>query len=183
MIDFKFIEALEGNVYEGYVPNPKTSQSGVTIACGFDLGQRSAVELHHLFSKVLADKLSPYVGLKKQQACDALKKLPLMISRSENAEINAQCKDEAELKLVTLWRNAQVNVEFSDLSSACQTVIASVAFQYGNLAKRTPHFWRQVTSGDWQGAVDNLRNFGDAYSSRRNKEADLLMTWLQEQKS
>jgi GH24 family phage-related lysozyme (muramidase) len=53
-------------------------------------------------------------------------------------------------------------------------VVASVAFQYGDLSRRTPNFWRQVTSGDWDAALNNLRHFGDKYPTRRNKEADLL---------
>ena len=54
-------------------------------------------------------------------------------------------------------------------------VVSSVGFQYGsNLAKATPRFWDAVTNGRWQDAVDELRNFGDSYSTRRNKEADLL---------
>ncbi len=39
MIDFKFIEKLEGSARKGYVPDPDNSKSGVTIACGFDIGQ------------------------------------------------------------------------------------------------------------------------------------------------
>ncbi|WP_367180818.1 pesticin C-terminus-like muramidase [uncultured Shewanella sp.] len=34
-------------------------------------------------------------------------------------------------------------------------MIASVAFQYGNLSIRTPHFWRQVPKGDWFAALEN----------------------------
>ncbi len=52
------------------------------------------------------------------------------------------------------------------------TVIASVAFQYGDLESRTPNFWKQVISGDWEAAEANLRNFGDNYGTRRVKEAD-----------
>ena len=54
-------------------------------------------------------------------------------------------------------------------------MIASVSFQYGvALNRRTPNFWWQITNGDWDGALANLRNFGDRYDTRRNKEADLL---------
>ncbi len=45
-------------------------------------------------------------------------------------------------------------------------VIASVAYQYGSLSR---------TNRDWQGALENLRDFGDVYDTRRNKEADLLL--------
>ena len=39
-IDFKFLSDLEGGCkLNGYVPNPKTSKSGVTIGTGFDLGK------------------------------------------------------------------------------------------------------------------------------------------------
>ena len=63
---------------------------------------------------------------------------------------------------------------FHDLSDECQTVVASVAFQYGRLEVATPNFWRQVTTGYWLAALENLRDFGDRYPTRRNKEADLL---------
>jgi hypothetical protein len=60
----------------------------------------------------------------------------------------------------------------------CQTVVASVAFQYGDLSLRTPNFWQQVTTENWQAALANLQDFGDKYPTRRNKEADLLAQWL-----
>lgn len=80
MIDFKFIEKLEGSARKGYVPDPDNSKSGVTIACGFDIGQRSADELNKAFCRSLADKLQPYVGLKKQDAVDALTQIPLTVT-------------------------------------------------------------------------------------------------------
>jgi hypothetical protein len=49
-----------------------------------------------------------------------------------------------------------------------------VAFQYGDLAKKTPNFWKQVTSGDWGAAKRNLLDFQDKYPTRRKKEAALL---------
>jgi GH24 family phage-related lysozyme (muramidase) len=182
MIDFNFIEQLEGNVCQGYVPDPKGSNSGVTIACGFDLGQRDSADLKRLFSAELAEKLLPYAGLKKHQAQQALQQNLLKITQTENSEINKQCKREASDKLQNQWQSSKAHVDFSKLSSTCQTVVASVAFQYGNLATRTPNFWQQITSGNWHDAVNNLRNFGDAYSTRRNQEADLLSKWLQQTK-
>ena len=54
-------------------------------------------------------------------------------------------------------------------------MIASVSFQYGvNLNTRTPNFWKAVSSQNWMLAIHELRNFGDAYSTRRKKEAKLL---------
>ena len=114
----------------------------------------------------------------KDSACDALEVLPLTVSKDEAACINAYSHREAQANLVREWQAAQTYTEFHLLSCECQTVVASVAFQYGNLRMRTPNFWHQVTSGDWQGAYENLRHFGDKYATRRNKEADLLESWL-----
>jgi len=180
MIDFTFIEKLEGNACLGYVPNPENSHSGVTIACGFDLGQRNKADLTRLFSKTLTEKLLPYVGLKKYQAQQALDINPLQITKSENSEINNRCKQEAEARLAIQWETSKAHTPFDQLPSPCQTVVASVAFQYGNLADRTPIFWQQVTNGNWSGAVKNLRDFGDDYPSRRKQEARLLEVWLNE---
>ena len=69
-------------------------------------------------------------------------------------------------------------VDFAQLPAPMQTVIASVAFQYGDLASRTPKFWAQVVARDWSSALANLRNFGDSYGTRRRKEADLLSSQI-----
>jgi len=178
MIDYGFITLMEGSKRNGYVPDPEHSNSGVTIASGFDLGQRSASEITKAFTPELADKLLPYVGMKKQAAVDFLMCNALSISESEEKEINSYSHLSAECRLLSQWRRSEVHCDFGQLASPCQTVIASVAFQYGNLQERTPEFWQQVTSANWGKAVTNLRNFGDRYSRRRNLEADLLENWL-----
>jgi len=181
MIDFTFIQALEGNACEGYVPDPENSQSGVTIACGFDLGARTQEELSQAFSTPLIDKLLPYAALKKQDAANKLAELPLRLSEDEVAEINRFSKQQAIQRLESQWNAcAETEMDFDDLSDACQTVVASVSFQYGSLRTRTPNFWRQVTQGEWRSALSNLRSFGDRYPTRRNKEADLLESWLEQ---
>ena len=55
-----------------------------------------------------------------------------------------------------------------------RATITSVQYQYGNLEKRTPKFWGHVTKQDWDSAIKELRDFGDDYGKRRNREADLL---------
>jgi len=178
MIDFEFIKELEGSSLAGYVPEPTGSISGVTIASGFDIGQRNSAEIFSLFSDELAQKLSPYSGMIGEKAQHFLDLHPLAINQTEYSEINDQCHMQAELRLLALWKKSLATIAFSDLASNCQTVIASVAFQYGDLSKKTPRFWQQVTQQEWQAAIDNLRDFGDKYSTRRNKEADLLEQWF-----
>lgn len=176
-IDFDFIKELEGYELEGYVPDPENSQSGVTIASGFDLGHRHLSEMYDLFNEDLAEKLFPYCGFKKQDAVALLKQKPLIITDQEALEINMVVHRRASEMLSSSYY-LETSLYFDDLPPICQTVIASVAFQYGNLAERTPNFWSQVCSRDWDAALANLRNFGDRYPTRRNKEADLLEHWM-----
>jgi len=177
-IDFAFISKLEGSSNRGYVPDPTESQSGVTIASGFDIGQRQEAELKNAFDNELCAKLLPYVNKIQQKAVAELQAIPLELSDAEVEKINCYSHSQAEERLVTSWDESNTYASFESLSVECQTVVASVSFQYGSLKLKTPNFWKQVTTGAWQSALQNLRNFGDKYPSRRNKEADLLEQWL-----
>lgn len=167
-IDWDFILEQEGFRLKGYVPNPEGSDSGVTIASGFDLGARSVSDLKGL-SKEIIDLLTPYLGIKGAAADEVASNL--VVSDDQAKTINEFAKKK-ELGLLKKKWKTKTGQSFDDLPMREATVITSVAFQYGNLATETPNFWRQVTSGDWDGAVGNLRNFGDDYGSRRNREAD-----------
>lgn len=172
MVDYEFISELEGCSIFGYVPDPENSNSGVTIASGFDLGQRQGYDLIGLPVE-LTDKLMPYLGLKGLAAESYLKCHPLTITHEQAQVINEFAHSEAELYLRADWEEWSM-IDWNDLTDQQQTVVASVAFQYGDLPTRTPNFWQQVTSGRWGDAVTNLRSFGDRYPTRRNKEADYL---------
>ncbi len=174
-IDWDFILEQEGFRLKGYVPNPEGSDSGVTIASGFDLGARSVSDLKGL-SKEIIDLLTPYLGIKGAAADEVASNL--VVSDEQAKTINEFAKKK-ELGLLKKRWKAKTGQSFDDLPMREATVITSVAFQYGNLATETPNFWRQVTSGDWDGAVGNLRNFGDDYGSRRNREADYFETGAQ----
>jgi len=174
-IDWDFILEQEGFRLKGYVPNPEGSDSGVTIASGFDLGARSVSDLKGL-SKEIIDLLTPYLGIKGAAADEVASNL--VVSDDQAKTINEFAKKKELGFLKKRWKT-KTGQSFDDLPMREATVITSVAFQYGNLATETPNFWRQVTSGDWDGAVGNLRNFGDAYGSRRNREADYFETGAQ----
>lgn len=173
-VNFGFISALEGGpALKGYVPDPKNSNSGVTIATGFDIGQRSLNELYNLFAPELAKKLAPYYGLKKQKAVAALQKTPLRITAEQAEEIDKVAKSQLLNQLAQRY-STSAKTPFADLPECMQTVIASVAFQYGDLGKKCPKFWQAATNADRAAIVQELRNFGDRYPTRRNKEADYL---------
>jgi GH24 family phage-related lysozyme (muramidase) len=180
-VDYAFLSAREGGCKTtGYVPAASNSDSGVTIATGFDLGQRSEADLNGLrLSASLVAKLKPYLGKRKKDAVDALKNSPLSVTLPEAQQIDKASFD-SHLSQLKLAYNAAVRADktkkaFEDLPGQAQTAIASVAFQYGTrLSFRTPKFWKAVVSQDWKDATKVLRNFGDVYPTRRGLEADLL---------
>jgi hypothetical protein len=179
-INFKFISELEGTKLTGYVPHLDGGniESGVSVASGFDIGQRTVEELDDAFECELADKLSTYAGVTGEMAVTLLERFPLTIAQEECAIINEFAHKQATKRLLDDWPKSAV--PFNCLADECQTVVASVSFQYGDLPTRTPLFWCQVTTSDWTGALVNLRNFKDPYPTRRNKEADYLERRMRE---
>jgi len=175
-IDWGFISSKEGgSKLKGYVPDPDGSKSGVTIATGFDLGARGPEDIKGL-SPELQAKLAPFLGLKGEKAVAALKSRGLKITAKEAKEIDKMSKGASTANLKREWNaNAKKmgGKMFEDLTSAQKTVVASVGFQYGSL-NETPTFRDLAQGGNWSGAADELDNFGDNYSTRRESEAAYL---------
>ncbi len=174
-IDYDFIHSLEGGVIlNGYVPEPENSQSGVTISVGFDLGARNLSDLNRLeLNHSLIAKLSPYLGKKKHEAERFVRENPLTITTNEANEIYSAVKRKSTDELIIKY-NTESTVKFELQPKQAQTVIASVEYQYGSIKLRAPAFWTQVVNQEWQDAHDNLLDFGDAYNTRRRKEAEYL---------
>ena len=177
-IDYKFLSDLEGgSKTSGYVPAVGVSKSGVTIATGFDLGQRKESDLKSLkLDALLITKLKPYLDAKGKSAQALLKKTALVISLSQAQAIDKAVKSAHITQLKLKYNTAAGNKKkFIDLPPQAQTVITSVSFQYGvGLNTRAPKFWKAVTSQDWPEAIKLLKSFGDVYPTRRKKEAALL---------
>lgn len=176
MIDWTFIGKLEGFRTHGYVPDHGSSQSGVTIGMGVDLGHWSEDQLRRRrVPDAIIKRVSPYLGLRGDDAIEAAGELTL---HELDAEILSSC---IQGDIVDALRKRYARIQpagsllWDYLPSAAATVIVSVGFQYGPmLSKRTPKFWGRAIWNDWAGMVEELRNFGDRYPTRRNREADHL---------
>jgi hypothetical protein len=171
--NWHFIAQLEGATNYGYVPDPKVSRSGVTIASGVDLGGENEAALADLPSDLL-DKLVPYFGYTGQNAVAKLQGLPLYLTDNEVATLNAVV-DGHEAEAFERLYNAETGLHLEDLAEAAQTIGMSVAFQYGDIKRRCPTFWHHFAQQDWQGCYNELKHFGDLYTSRHNREAAYLV--------
>jgi LysM repeat protein/GH24 family phage-related lysozyme (muramidase) len=176
-VDFDFIKKREGFEKDVYVPKGKDGKvlgkSGATVASGFDLGQRNEADLKGLPS-ALVTKLKPYLGKKGAAANTYVTNNPLSLTEAEANTINTFAKKQEIDRVKEDWDNSSSTKDFKELTKEQATVVASVAFQYGDLPTKTPTFWKHVTAGDWDKAEAELRSFGDAYSTRRKLEADYL---------
>lgn len=171
-IDWDFIASLEGTKLTGYVPDPKTSRSGVTIATGVDLGQMTAGEIIGAFPADLAGRLVVYAGLHGSVALEALNRHPLTVTPAEAGLLN-QYAHRAAL--------AALKAHYADIEAqpaAVQTVLASLTFQYGSPWVRTPHIWQAAVAKDWKLLGQDFSHFGDAYQPRHDKEAAYLREHL-----
>ena len=165
-----------------YVPmknGEPVEDSGPTIGKGIDIGQMNEGDLqklveHYGLSQELANKLKPYLGLKKQAAVEKVRKSPLRMSEAEVEMLSAAKYSQIFTALERLY-NEDSKVKFKDLPANAQTVIASVALQHGEgLRTETPKFWSYVIAQDWAKAKAELEDFGDGFATRRRKEAVLL---------
>lgn len=184
-IDWGFIQAVEGKPRaRGYVPaSPRTGRalgrSGVTVATGFDLGQHDAADLRRLgIDGRLVAVLQPYLRRQGRSAQALLVRYPLTLSPDELWTLDRAKHLDTARKIERRFDAARAPhvPPFATLSPAQQTVIFSLATQYGTrLDRKTPAFWNHVVNGRFDDAVRELRHFGDRYTTRRNREADLLV--------
>ena len=166
-VDWNFITGLEATKLEGYVPD--AGDSGVTIGTGVDLGCWALSDL----PEDLVGQLEPYLGLRGDAARQALQAAPLTLSEPEVEELDAAIREKVVAPLATRYE-AGARVPFASIPAAAQTVIASVAYQYGAVWHRCPRFWGRAVARDWSGVIAELRAFGDGYPTRRRREAAYL---------
>lgn len=170
MIDVEFLKGLEGFETKGYVPHARGSKSGVTVGSGVDLGH---TDVHRLdIPDDLKRRLDIYRGKIGKEAVKFLRQHPLELTEYEALLLSQQVLLRAVVFVKNQW-NADSDVQWMAIPDALQTVVFSVLYQYGSRL-RVPKFWKAATSLDIKATIAELRDFGDSYPTRRNKEADYL---------
>jgi len=181
-IDIDFLVKLEGGyITHGYVPDINNSNSGVTIGGGCDIGQYSKNQLMDIFVpeySYIYNRLFKYAEKKQLEAKNELNKMPLLVDIETAKIITKKFMDYNFKILINRYNNNSI-INFELLHPAIQTVISSVAYQYGNLQHRTPNFWNQAISLNIKDMFENLLDFKDKYSTRRKKEANYLNKYIQ----
>jgi GH24 family phage-related lysozyme (muramidase) len=161
---------------------PPARGSGVTVATGIDLGQRSAGELRNLgISESLLDKVKPYLGKRDDEARRALKTKPLELSEQEANELDTVISSQISRDISNLYAES-TGQDLASLPEEARTVVESLAYNFGPaLDKKIPTIWKAITKGDWAQVAERLRTTKwkqPELLSRRNQEADLLESMM-----
>lgn len=179
-IDLDFLRGEEGFSLGGIVPMTSEGtphpNSGPTFGTGIDMTQQSAQSLIAAgVEPSTVEQLGPLLGkgLKGEDAMAAIQKYNIQLNQAQADQMDRAIINRDTERLASQFSKASGR-EFDDLPREMQTVLASVGHQYGDLPGRTPNFWKQMTKGEHDKALKNLRNFGDDFPSRRNREADLF---------
>lgn len=195
MIDFKFIQELEGKrILTAYVPKDKygqvLGQSGITISSGVDLGQMEPDDLRKLFGtfitpfgKQLLDKLIPYCGWKGLKAVGKLETSPLVLNDTESRILDNLMYEREVKDLESAWYKLS-GKSFRELPDRVQTVLFSLQWNFGSILKlpeTSKRFVESFKSGNWMSAYTALKNFSSKQKEldeRRQKEAEYLKPLL-----
>ena len=193
------LAAFEGNMLRGYIPcklsnggtanyfggsNPERyipmGASGVTIACGLDLGQQSASGLKRMVLPAeLVAIFRPYLGKQGAEAVEALHAAPFSISAEQCAVVNACVHADYIERAASLFDRNSRTKSFADLPWQAQAVIVSLFYQLGGPQPSANHpgypiLYSCLCDGDWQAAARELKTGFRRYVQRRAAEAELL---------
>ena len=186
------LERFEGKgLTKGYVPSKNgvpLGVSGVTIGTGVDLGQQTSTGLVMMgVPPEVIRKLTPYFGLKKQAAMDALKRQPLTLSPAEVYALDSAVIGRYVRNIGDRYNRDTPFRAFADIPPQAQAVVVSVLYQRGlGYSSKATAWWHHMQSGDWVKAAAWLCDpaNGGGYHSRRKAEGEILLkikpTWADE---
>ena len=166
---FEFLKKIEGNEYKAYVP--PVGRSGVTIGVGVDLGHMNFSRA--MLPKHVYDQIKVFYGFYRADAKEILEAKPLDLT-NEEIDYLSQIAISTHQKELEFWFDRESDIPFRELSLNQKKVLMSVKYQYGDIRRRTPRFWSFATEGDWHNVYEELMDFGDAFPTRRRKEAALI---------
>ena len=168
-----------------------SSQSGVTIGTGVDLGQQEPTAYKKRLkdfevSQELIDKLEPYMHIKRAEAAEYLLAHPLTVTKKEADLLDAEMKDDHLKNTIAEYNNIVKGIKkhrtFKELSSAEQTILFSRHYQDGNIKKGASREIAEfLAQGLVQNALDKLNTKhyrDDSHKNRIPLEHADLQVWF-----
>ena len=168
-----------------------SSQSGVTVGTGVDLGAKkwstysdelttfnrqlknsgtaeaSAIALEDDEFDALLEKIEPYMGLKRGLATEKLRaaETPLRLTKKEADFLDAQSFDEhmkrTILQYETIIKRMENAIAFRKLPKQEQTVLFSICYHHGSLGKQASKIARAFAEGKPEKALSIMQEEDD----------------------
>jgi uncharacterized protein YegL len=164
----------------GYLPleaKDRVSQtSGVTVGIGVDLGGKTdAILRNYGISNSTIEKLSPYFGLKGDDALNKLITNPLILQNDEALELSDKVKLYFYNDLASQYDSdtkcETCETTFQNLNPGIRTALFSVFYNTGKI--KYPDLWKSILKNDWLEVAKNIEGF-KANKKRRQLEGLLI---------
>lgn len=178
-VDLNQIAINEGG-YKNYGYHP-TNNSGLTISAGVDLKFKDTAFLNSSgISQAAKDALTPFLG-KYGSDVDTLLATngkPYISDGDMYLLFNAAAT-QVYNHISTTYSNAAaangMNVQFSQLPEGAQTALFDAAYQYWNVAGKSP-LWPDATTGKWSNVVQDFLNMytGPDSTDRHTSDASAV---------
>ena len=163
---FLSTEGIEGGSDPQLHYPGKAGKSGATIARGLDLGQHNIYDIHKIFDKEedagIIRKISPFLEKTGQVAKNLVDTNPeLTLTHDEQITVLKKTIESKVKPIVEEFNKDSKIGKFATLPNGLKNLITSVYYQMGesNPQDTAPGFWRQVTTGNWEGLSKNMANF------------------------
>jgi hypothetical protein len=153
-IDQAYITRDEGgNRSSVYVPRPG---DGYTVGIGVNLsGQTQQGLLNMGVDPSVVQALSSVIGVYPPN--NGTTPPGITLTDAQLSNLNTAMMNYQFNLVGQQYNNASPIANFTDLPTQAQTAIADIQYNLpGGVAQGAPTLWSQVTSGDWQAAINNL---------------------------
>jgi hypothetical protein len=183
--------ARDRGVLSGWRVGESLNRSGVTVGMGVDLGQKSERDINRLVddgtagarllnaeqAQALKDKLKPYAGKTRTEACQYLRMYPLTLNQNEVDTLNySSLKDHLKRAVEQYeWRRDRLRgVSFDGLDREEQTTVFSKVYHTGTISRGLA---KAISIRDQNEIFTRLRENDREYSYLRSHfNAENLLT-------
>ncbi|MGJ0430551.1 pesticin C-terminus-like muramidase [Methylobacter sp.] len=144
--------ARDRGALSGWRVGESLNRAGVTVGAGVDLGQKSETEINDLVNggvsgagllnaeqaQALKDKLKPYAGKTRAEACQYLRMHPLTLNQNEVDTLNYSSLKDHLKRAVEQYesrRDRLRGVSFDELDREEQTTVLSKVYHTGTISR------------------------------------------------
>ncbi len=188
----QWLERFESRELSAYVPCAKKNYtgrnsrgacgevlglSGVTVGTGLDLGQQRLEDLERMgVDADLRALLRPYLGLRKEAACQHLRDRPLRLTEAQCDALDAAVHGDYIRRAGAIYNSRALDGPFEELPPQAQAVVVSLYYHLGRYDSRPgyPKLWGHLVRRDWAAAAAELETGFTRYARRRAREGALL---------